>query len=252
MESFDTLKNRFVSSVSSAIDKTEKNMVHLGTSDGSGGQTYYLKDRFVVLESITVYVGDETWEETADITVVGPDEKVYQIVYASLKYGITTARPMIIFGDDTSGEKPDEDAQILCDYESARYSMSDYELCVLFHNCIAHVNRDFGIAVEVTSVDYDTASLDIEYDDDEFLDLILYRARYEYEIRRINSDDAIYVKSQSLVVDGKQMAKSQKDSCDLMKAWYKEISNTYIKTNQVPRFTSMATIFGDTTFEETE
>lgn len=250
MESFDTLKNRFIGSVSSLIEKTEKDIVHLGTSDGSDGQTLYLKDKYIVLDSLTVYVGDETWTETDDILTAGPGDKVFQIVYPSLKYGITTGRVSIIFGDSVTGLRPDEDIQIYADYESARFLMSDYELCVLFHNCIAHVNRDFDIAISVTSVDYDAPSIDIEYADDVELDMILYRARLEYEIRRVNADDGIYVKSQSLVVDGKQVSKSQAELCTMIRSWYKNIVNTHIKTNQVPRFTSMTTIFGSSDLEE--
>jgi hypothetical protein len=250
MESFDTLKNRFIGSVASLIEKTEKDLVHLGTSDGSEGQTFYLKDRFVVLDSITIYVGDETWSETDDLLTAGPNEKVFQIIYPSLRYGITTGRATIVFGDGVTGALPDLDSQIATDYESARFQMSDYELCVLFHNCVGHVNRDFDLAISVTAVDYDTPSLDIEYDADENLDMILYRARLEYEIRRVNADDGIYVKSQSLVVDGKQVAKSQAELCTMIRSWYKTIVNSHIKTNQVPRFTSMVTIFGSSDAEE--
>lgn len=244
MEVFETLRNRFVGATASTIRKIERNMAHIGVSSGASAQVFYFQDKRVVLDSETVLVGEEVWDVVADLGSSGPEDKHCEIGYTSSRYGISESRPVLIFGDGVNGKIPPINKQIRSSYVSAEFSITDYELCVLFMNSIHYVARDFGEEITLVTFSPNTPSLDIEFDNDEVIDYILIRARMEYELRLMDAEKGTYYKSQYIIIDGKQVAKSQSDSVRIVLEQYRDIVRRVVKEGQTVRFSTVADVFG--------
>jgi hypothetical protein len=244
MNVFEMLRNRFVASTSSAIRRFDRTMVHVGMSAGTASQRFYLQERNVALDSETIYVGDTVWTSVADLADCGPEDKCYEIDYGDSRFGISDARPVITFGDGTNGKIPVANLQIRADYGAAEYTVTDYELCVIFMNAIFPATRDFGVSVSVVSFLPDSLTLDINYSDSNTLDYILIRSRLDYEIMKLDSEDSVYYKTQTLTIDGKQVAKSQVDAIKVMENNYKFLARSVKKHGHSVRFATVDSIFG--------
>lgn len=224
MNAFPILKDRFVFSTKSTIERSPIDFAHVAISDGEPNQIYRLPDKHITFSTEDIYVGDECWEIVPDLEDHGPFEKVCELVAFEYSSGISSSNPIVRFGDgDHHGLIPPIDAQIRASYEKCTRTISDRELCVIFHNAIFSVNKDFKDGIEVSSFDYSSGVLNLEDDMGEnAIDHILCRARVDYEIARLSSGDSIYLKSQSMVLDGKAISKMQKEIFESILRMYKD------------------------------
>lgn len=244
---FETLKARFVNSMTSVIEKTPRTVVNLGTSDGSASQQFNFPDKQTTIDSDTIYVSQVIWSKVTSFGGSGPLDTHYRIVYASSEGDVTTSRPYVLFGDGVNGKKPVSGSQITADYESCRFKLSNREILALFESSIIPVEMGFGVEINVTDIDYDSDIFDISYTSGEPVeDMILYHAKMLTEIKMLDADKGMYYKSQSVIIDGKQVSKSQLDNLKEITSWYNNIVKTYRKSKQVPRFILRSEIFEDT------
>lgn len=243
---FSELSSKFINSISPVVEKTTKSVVHIGVSDGSASQAFNLPDKSIVVDSDTLYVGSVIWTKVSDFLSSIASSKHYTLTYSSSANDITTSRPVVTFGNGVKGSIPTSGQQITMDYEAAKIKVSNRELVTLFASSINPVRTDFGFSITVNSIDYDTPELDIDYDADlPVQDALLWHARMLLEIKLIDADQAVYFKSQSLIVDNKQTAKSRIDSVTAITKWYRDMVNTYRKSQHVARFVLQTDVFED-------
>lgn len=238
MNVFPALRDRFLFSTKSSIERSPIDFAHVAISDGESNQIYRLPDKHITFATEDIYVGDECWEIVPDLDDHGPFDKVCELLAFEYSAGISVGNPIVRFGDgDHHGMIPGIDMQIRASYEKCTRTISDRELCVIFHNAIFSVNKDFKDGIQVTTFDYSTGVLNLDDDMGEnAIDHILCRARVDYEIARLNSGDSIYLKSQSMVLDGKAISKMQKEIFESILRMYKDTVASEKKSKQKALF----------------
>lgn len=245
---FESLKSRFINSMASLVEKTPRSVVNIGISTGLASQSFNFPEKSITIDSETIFVGATIWSRVDSFASSSASDLHYTLTYSSSSMDMTTSRPVLTFGNGTNGAIPTSGSQITADFESCRLKLSNREMFCLFESSIVPVQIGFGVSITVNSIDYSSEEFDISYDaSDAVEDMILYHARMLAEIKMLDADKAIYYKSQAVVIDGKQVAKSQTENLKTITEWYNKIVRDYRKSKQIARFILRTSIFEDTT-----